>query len=472
MRRAIIALVAGTILVGLGCNFRGPQPTPAVPTPTLSAAKAPTPTVTAAPQGGFVCVLAYEDTNADAMQSDGEHPLAGVKFALWHGDTQTNTHLSTTSGDPFCFTNLPAGDYRVVATPPQSYMGTNPTTLSVTVTAGRKVSIVLGFAKAASVVLPDGRVSLPGQKPALGVPISSQAGQVLYLVTEGGLYRSQDGGHAWSAVGSRPPSLNLVASPADPDWLLAGDGQDCFRGGSAAPLSISWDGGATWEAVPAGANLRPAAAHPSNPQIAWAIGCDGVYRTDDAGHGWQHQPAEAWGLFTLDVIRPAAGNPQVVYAAGNSEGGSGALFRSDDGGRSWATVADGLDLWITALLVQTQDADEIWFATPSGVWHSADGGAGWTSSAAGLEAVAVDQTLAFAGKGLYTLALADSGRLFLGTERGVYQSTDGSTTWEFLPGAPWGTRPIEELTVTQNDPGTQLWAKTPAGVFFFSLPAP
>jgi ligand-binding sensor domain-containing protein len=180
---------------------------------------------------------------------------------------------------------------------------------------------------------------------------------------------------------------------------------------------------------------------------------------------WQHQPAESWGLYTLDEILPVIEQPDILYAAGNSEGGSGALFRSQDGGKTWQILTEEPDLWIDALLVHPTDADEVWFATPAGVWHSVDSGISWDLSAAGLERITVGDEYQFEGKGLHTLARSDSGKLYLGSAQGVFQSEDGGTNWSLITGVPWEQESILHLLVSDVGPETRLWVKTESGVF-------
>jgi len=472
MRRFLLLLAAGLLAAGLSCNYPAfvtPAPSPS-PVPPSPSPVAPTSIPTHPPESpeaegmwGQICVLAYEDSNRNAMRDDDERPLPGVLFSLQRDGVEVQTYLSTTMPEPFCFVDLPAGNYQVQAQPPDEFEGTNPTTLSISLGRDKRIPVVLGFATIPQLL--DGKMILEAGGTVAAIVGESSAGDALYLLTDTTLQRTDDGGRTWTVVGARPPADNMIMSPADLNLLFAGDGLDCFRGGPAAPLSISRDGGKSWAESPGGQNLRPAAAHPTNPAVAWAVGCDGAYRTGDGGANWQRQLAEAWGLYTLETIRPVAGHPEVLYAAGNSEGGSGAVFRSDDGGESWRTVADSLELWTSALLPHPTNPDEVWFATPSGVWHSRNGGSHWEESAAGLEAAAGGDDYQVEGKGLHALARARSGVLYLGTEQGVFQSGDGGAHWRPLAGTPWEHEPVSHLFI--NDAG-RLWVTAASGVYIYT----
>lgn len=479
MRRFLGLLAAILLMASLSCNYSvfaapspspSPTPSPIAPPPSTLAAPAPTSTPTAQPAEGSICVLAYEDANGNAMRDGEERSLPGVLFSLQRGQEEIDAHVSQAAQEPFCFVNLPPASYVVQAVPPDSFRGTNPTNLSITLSSDERIPVILGFEQAEG--LPDGKL-LPDQpEAAVALVGDARAGNSLYLVTMDELQRTDDGGRTWSVMGERPPAETVVMSPADPSHLLAGNGFPCFRDGQPAPLFISTDSGESWEESPAGENLRPAAAHPTNPSVAWAVGCDGAYVTDDAGLSWEHQPSDAWGLYTLETIQPVMGQPDVVYAAGNSEGGSGALFRSTDGGRTWQTLTEDPELWITALLAHPTDADEVWFATPSGVWHSQDGGERWSHSAAGLETVAVGDDYLFEGRGLHALVRTRSSLLYLGTEQGVFQSEDGGVNWRAVRGTAWEQEPILRLLVSEATSHTRLWVTAQSGVYVYTPAGP
>ena len=479
MRHFLGLLAAFLLMAGLSCNYSvfpapsrspSPAPSPITPPPSTLAAPAPTSTPTAQPAEGSICVLAYEDANGNAMRDGDERPLPGVLFSLQRDQEEIEAHVSQAEQEPFCFANLAPASYVVEAVPPDSFRGTNPTNLSITLSADERIPVILGFQQADGP--PDGKL-LPDQpEAAVALVGDARAGNSFYLVTVDALQRTDDGGLTWAVKGERPPAKTVVMSPADPSHLLAGDGFDCFRGGPPAPLFISTDGGESWDESPAGQNLRPTAAHPTNPSVAWAVGCDGAYVTDDAGLSWEHQPSEAWGLYTLETIQPVIGEPDVVYAAGNSEGGSGALFRSTDGGHTWQTLIEDPELWVSALLAHPTDADEVWFATPSGVWHSHDGGESWGHSAAGLETVAVGDDYLFEGRGLHALVRTRSSLLYLGTEQGVFRSEDGGVHWRAVRGTAWEQEPILHLLVSEATPRTRLWVTAQSGVYVYTPAGP
>jgi hypothetical protein len=105
-----------------------------------------------------------------------------------------------------------------------------------------------------------------------------------------------------------------------------------------------------------------------------------------------------------------------VYAAG------GGVFRSDDGGATWSTVAATFD-GPTALLVDPTDPETLYGATLiGGVQRSTNGGATWSARNAGLDrtdvvALAIDPS--------------DASVLYAGLDTdGLWKSDDATASWE------------------------------------------
>ena len=77
--------------------------------------------------------------------------------------------------------------------------------------------------------------------------------------------------------------------------------------------------------------IRRLQIHPTNPEILFAATSDGIYRTLDGGNNW----TKVRGGYYKDIeFKP--GDPNVIYAA--SSGGGANIFRSTDGGTTWAQV--------------------------------------------------------------------------------------------------------------------------------------
>ncbi len=300
-----------------------------------------------------------------------------------------------------------------------------------------------------------------------------QVAPTFYALTPAGLYITQDGGRTWALVTPIPQQEEFVFSPAAPAILYAGQGYDCYRGGGDVPFYKSVDGGAVWTEVPGGINLHPVAVHPQDPQRLWAIGCEGPYFSADGGVTWVLRGGAPFQSYRVEFLIPVFTDWKQVYAGINSEGGAGAIIASRDGGRTWQVlIADlpGAATWIQALYVMPHDGRRLFFATPTGVWLSQDGGETWAQSTAGLEDVLYREDSFATRFGFQTLvAEEETGDLYLGSVRGLYVSRDGGKQWSRLEGTPWDDEMILDVDLSSGEK-RQLYVTTAQGVFVMELP--
>jgi hypothetical protein len=177
-----------------------------------------------------------------------------------------------------------------------------------------------------------------------------------------------------------------------------------------------------------------------------------LFRSDDLGATWQEPAAPAVRfpedtgtslerVWQLHPAGPAA--PDVVYAGTQP----GALFRSEDGGESFAFVRA---LWehpqrprwaagfggqaVHTVLTHPSDADRITVAVSTGgVYRSADRGASWAPANDGVQATFLPEEQRFPefGQCVHKIAqdAADPDRLYLQNHGGVYRSDDGGAKW-------------------------------------------
>jgi LysM repeat protein len=96
----------------------------------------------AASGNGTVCVMSYEDSNANGIRDGGESTLAGITFAV-SDSTQIVAQYTTDGNEPYCFTELVPGTYIVSWTGDQ-YTATTDQTWATSVAAGATVSREFG----------------------------------------------------------------------------------------------------------------------------------------------------------------------------------------------------------------------------------------------------------------------------------------------------------------------------------------
>lgn len=285
----------------------------------------------------------------------------------------------------------------------------------------------------------------------------------LYALTERTLFRLWDG--IWERVGPLPVQGVLVAAESNPEVLYLGDHPPCFRGGEPVPFYRSRDGGVSWEVVPAGENVRPVLVSPADPRLVVGDRC-GLFLSSDGGDTWHAFPGSE-GLTVFAVVLDGS----ALYAVLTAEGGTSWLVRFDvaDPGQ----LAPGerlLEFWGGGAVAA--DAGVLLVAEPRGVHRSADGGLTWTRSRSGIEevTVSVDSRIEpipleeiARGYGLWALAIdpGDAQHLWLGTVRGLYDSSDGGTTWRRVVSSP------ETLItgITVHPRLAVLLLDTPEGIF-------
>jgi len=237
-----------------------------------------------------------------------------------------------------------------------------------------------------------------------------------------------------------------------------------YAGGAPGVLFESRDGGETWQLDDAfwnqptrpewspgagGMCLHSIATWPGDPsRLALAISAVGVWLTDDGGETWRHgnknlypryMPEEAReDTLTLCVhnMHRAPKRPERLFMQFH-----GGVYRSDDAGESWASIADGLPSdFGFPLVVDPEDPDSAFViplvadlgrTTPDGrvrVYETRDAGATWTERGEGLPAENAYLTIlrqAFDREG----GGPDMGLYFGATSGDVFGSGDAGKTW-------------------------------------------
>jgi hypothetical protein len=243
--------------------------------------------------------------------------------------------------------------------------------------------------------------------------VAAAHGALFAGVEPAGLFRSDDRGATWRHVegltnhptrpGWQPGAGGLilhsiVPDPSDPSrmWVAI----------SAVGTFATEDGGATWEprnqgvrmdyfpgpAPETGQCVHRLVPSPDVPVRLYQQNHCGVYRSDDEGRTWHEITAGLPSQFGF----PIAAHPRdretawVIPLNGDEAGrtmpdASAAVWRTRDGGATWARFGDGLpqrDAWLSvlrqALDVDGRDPVGVYFGTSTGqLYGSMDEGETW-----------------------------------------------------------------------------------------------
>lgn len=139
-------------------NFAPTNPTPTVtpfrgvadaePAPVLSVASGEVvPAIDPAAPVTQICVLIFEDGNANRIQENGESLLAGGGLRLMRADETLDEYETDGISEPHCFAELEAGEYVIAAEAPAGYGLTTPDQLRVRVVTGTTVNLIFGAAE-------------------------------------------------------------------------------------------------------------------------------------------------------------------------------------------------------------------------------------------------------------------------------------------------------------------------------------
>jgi photosystem II stability/assembly factor-like uncharacterized protein len=251
----------------------------------------------------------------------------------------------------------------------------------------------------------------------------------------------------------------LMASPT-----FAAD-QTCFAA-RASGLYGSSDGGLTWQ--PLYGSLKSANALPTSAvAVSSDYGADhtlfaavegSVLRSRDGGQSWEIAPMPSSPLIVTLCASPTFGRDGVLFAGTAQDG----VYHSADRGNHWVAWNFGLyDLNILCVAVSPDFArDETLFVgTESGLYQSTNGGRAWRELAFPAEYTPV---LSVALSPAYSL---ERGTLYAGTEAsGLFRSVDQGQTWERL-GENVLPADVSNVAVSaDNQSCTDLLALTSAGI--------
>ncbi len=263
----------------------------------------------------------------------------------------------------------------------------------------------------------------------------------------GGMFRSDDGGQTWRMLhGSLPAqdgiyeTRGLTVDPRNAEVILAAIGSQW--GSKPDGIFRSTDGGETWtKTLDAGfmGNGEDRwtgfllTRDPKDPNtVTVASESTGVFRSVDNGQTWK--PLGLTGLHPTD-IRYDRTNPKRLWLCARPFNGwlggknvtlTAAFYRSDDGGATWAKLADASP---SEIIQDPITANKLYGIVDYRVSVSDDGGATWRDASDGLPAKLSDK--GYTSESSFQAFAAGPNFLVTASTKGTfYTLKSGATRWQ------------------------------------------
>lgn len=325
------------------------------------------------------------------------------------------------------------------------YVGAGGGGVFKTVDGGLSWKAVLEHADTASI----GAIAVAPSNPSY-VWVGTGEGNIRNDVLDGGgVYFSSDAGNSWKFMGLADTQqvTDIVIDPNDPNTVFVGALGHAWGPNAERGVFKTTDGGKTWKKVLFVNDTTGVAdleMSPGNPQVLFACmwefrrypwtlidGGPGsaIYRTTDGGDTWQKLtkglPEGPWGRSSIAI---APSNPDHLYVLIAAK--HGMLWQSTDMGDSWTSVNDSHNLDVRAfyfskVVVSPENENRVYFLSFN-MMESIDGG----------------KTAFVADRGVHSdhhtmwIDPKNPNRIIQGNDGGVFLSTDGAKTWNFLDGLP------------------------------------
>lgn len=264
-----------------------------------------------------------------------------------------------------------------------------------------------------------------------------------------GMYKSTDGGTTWRNMGLRGSKqiARIIVDPVDFNVVYVAALGDLWGPGGERGIYKTTDGGLTWQRVlfvddntgatelvmnPGNNKVLYAATYQRQRQ-AWGMNGvgpgSGIWKSTDGGHTWatleKGIPSGPKGRIGMDIYRA---NPNVLYAR-IEQPGEGGVYRTDDGGASWRKLSseNPRPMYFSQIRIDPKTDSRIYMLGVS--LHISDDG-GHTFRANGAQNIHVDHHAMW-------IDPADSSHLVIGNDGGVSISYDRSETWAWMNNLPF-----------------------------------
>ena len=264
--------------------------------------------------------------------------------------------------------------------------------------------------------------STPGLVHVESLAIDPRTANIIYAGTWYLPYKSTDGGQTWNSIkeGIIDDSdiFAIDIDPRDPNHIIAS---------ACSGIYESKDAGENWrkvQGIPSQSRrTRAILQHPSMPGVVFAGTTEGFWRSEKGGD------ADSWMVTTsrqleINSIAVHPSRPDIIYIGTNNYG----VMISSDAGKSFTPINVGFSgRFANAILPDREVPNRIYAstintATGGGfLFVSTDNGETWRPSMRSMPSRLITYSI--------VQDVTDGNVIYLGTNLGVYRSTDRGTSW-------------------------------------------
>ena len=296
------------------------------------------------------------------------------------------------------------------------------------------------------------------------------------------------------AVDTRPATARLLVGADSEHWgpsvFRSDDGGATWDEPEGGALRFPVETGAAlvraWQLQPAGVD---------EPDVVWAgVEPAALFRSEDGGTSfslveglWNHPERPQWmpggGGLCLHTVVPHPADPDRVVVAVSAAG----VYRTEDGGKSWTPSNTGIAAWhnpdphppfgqcVHKIARHPDRPEQLFLQNHGGVYRSDDGGATWAEIHGGLPATFGFPIVAHPhrpGTAYVYPLVADAHRMPPEDRCRVYRTTDAGESWHPLEGGLPQDRAyltvLRDAMCTDDAPTAGVYFGTRTGEVFAS----